>query len=213
MAIISPTVHTAGVSALELALNRALQLDPAARRKLAALQGQVFHLCCTNPEIDFYLSPEPDRIRLMGYWDSAVTTAITGQASDFAELASATDPTAALINGNLVLEGDSAGLIELQKILSGLDMDWEAPLVRAFGDIAGHQLAQGLRGLFSWGRQASSSFNRQLEEFIVEEARLTPSRPEVEDFCQDLEDLKLRVDRLTARMKKLARPRSQQEQG
>lgn len=203
MALISPTVHTAGISALELALNRALELDPSASRKLEALQGQVFQLRCTSPELDLFLQPEPGRIRLMGYWDGEVTTAISGQASDFAELAGSTDPTAALINGDLELEGDSAGLIELQKILSGLDMDWEAPLVRTFGDVTGHQLAQGLRGLFSWGRQASSSFSRQLEEFIVEEARLSPSRLEVEDFCQDLEDLNVRVERLQARLRKL----------
>jgi ubiquinone biosynthesis protein UbiJ len=212
MALISPTVHTAGVSALELALNRALELDPAASRKLDTLQGQIFLLRCTSPELDFYLQPESGRISLMGYWDGEITTAITGQASDFAELAGAVDPTAALINGNLALEGDSASLIEFQKILSSLDMDWEAPLVRTFGDVAGHQLAQGLRGLFSWGRQASSGFSRQLEEFIVEEARLTPSRQEVEDFYQDLEDLKLRVDRMTAKLKKLSQLQHPQEQ-
>jgi ubiquinone biosynthesis protein UbiJ len=83
-------------------------------------------------------------------------------------------------------------------------MDWEAPLVNSLGDVTGHQLAQGLRGLFSWGQQASASFIRQLEEYIHEEARLAPPRQEVEDFYQDLEQLNLRVDRLQARLGKLA---------
>jgi ubiquinone biosynthesis protein UbiJ len=143
----------------------------------------------------------------MGYWEGEVTAAIRGNASDFADLATATDPTAALINGHLELQGDSAPLIELQKILAGLDMDWEAPLVNAFGDIAGHQLAQALRGLFSWGQQASASFLRQLEEFIHEEARLAPPRLEVEDFYQDVQQLNQRVDRLQARIRQLAAKR------
>jgi ubiquinone biosynthesis protein UbiJ len=203
MAILSPTLHTAGLAALEAALNRALQLDRLALQELSALKGEVFLFRCTRPELDIYLTPLASGIRIMGHWDGDTTTAITGSATDFSELASANDPAAALINGALELRGDSAPLIELQKILAGLDMDWEEPLVDNFGDLVGHQLAQGLRGLFGWGQQASTSFARQLEEFIHEEARLSPPRQEVEDFYRDVEQLDLRVDRLQARVRKL----------
>lgn len=210
MKMIDPTIHTAAIATLEIAVNRALELDPAGRAQLATLQDDVFQFSCLSPELDIFIAPDSDRLKLMGYWDGEVTTAIRGKASDFADLATATDPTAALINGNLELQGDSAPLIELQKILAGLEMDWEAPLVNAFGDIAGHQLAQALRGLFGWGQQASASFLRQLEEFIHEEARLAPPRLEVEDFYQDVQQLNQRVDRLQARVRQLA-ARHQQE--
>ena len=81
--------------------------------------------------------------------------------------------------------------------------DWEAPLVDVFGDVAGHQLAEGLRGLLGWSQQASTSLSRQLEEFIHEEARLAPSRLEVEDFYKDLEQLNQRVDHLQTRIRHL----------
>jgi ubiquinone biosynthesis protein UbiJ len=210
MKMIDPTVHTAAIAALEIAVNRALELDPASGAQLASLQGKVFQFSCLSPELDIYLAPEDRRLKLMGYWDGEITTAIRGKASDFADLAAATDPTAALINGNLELQGDSAPLIEFQKILAGLDMDWEAPLANAFGDIAGHQLAQALRGMFSWGQQASASFLRQLEEFIHEEARLAPTRREVEDFYQDVTQLTQQVDRLQARVRQLASHRQQE---
>jgi ubiquinone biosynthesis protein UbiJ len=48
---------------------------------------------------------------------------------------------------------------------------------------------------------------RQLEEFIHEEARLAPSRLEVEDFYQDVQQLNQRVDRLQARIRQLAAKR------
>jgi ubiquinone biosynthesis protein UbiJ len=204
MTVINPTLHTGAVAALEAAANRALALDPLGTQRLEPLSGQVFRLECTSPELDIYLIPEAGKLRLMGFWDGDITTAIRGSAADFADLAGASDATAALINGSLELEGDSAPLIELQQIVSGLDLDWEAPLVEAFGDVAGHQLAEALRGVFSWGRQASSSISRQLEEFIHEEARLSPPRQEVEDFYSDLEQLNHRVDRLQARLHKLS---------
>jgi ubiquinone biosynthesis protein UbiJ len=207
MKMIDPTVHTAAIATLEIAINRALALDPTGSAQLVALEGKIFQFSCLSPELNIFLAADGNRLKLMGYWEGEVTAAIRGNASDFADLATATDPTAALINGNLELQGDSAPLIELQKILAGLDMDWEAPLVNAFGDIAGHQLAQALRGLFSWGQQASASFLRQLEEFIHEEARLAPPRLEVEDFYQDVQQLNQRVDRLQARIRQLAAKR------
>ena len=204
-----PTLHTAVIAALESALNRALELAPQSRAELDALSDCVFALHCTAPPLEVYLQPGADRVRLMGTYEDAVTTSVRGLASDFAELATATDPAATLINGQLELQGDSAPLIELQKILAGMDIDWEAPLVTALGDVAGHQVAQVLRAAYSWGRQASSSLGRQLDEFIHEEARLSPPRLELEDFYQDIRDLGLRVERLQSRTGRL-RKRMQQ---
>ena len=203
--MVDPALHTAGVGALEAAINRALSLDKLTASQLGALDGKVFRLQCTQPTADFYLLPQPGRLQLKGFHDGEVTTAIRGTASDFAHLATAEDPAAALINGDIELDGDSAPLMELQRILARLDLDWEAPLVTALGDVAGHQLAQGLRGLFSWGRLAGDSVLRQLEEFIHEEARLAPPRAEVEDFYDDIDKLGQRVDRLAARLSRLSR--------
>ena len=202
---INPTLHTAALAALEAALNKALQLDPTTAAALAQLQDCVFALHCTAPAVEVYLQPTASGIRLMGIHEGPVTTSVRGQASDFAALATATDPAAALINGALELRGDSAPLIELQKALSGLDMDWEAPLVDSLGDVTGHQVAQGLRAAVNWGSQASSSLTRQLDEFIHEEARLTPPQLELEDFYRDVQELELRVERLQSRAQRMRR--------
>jgi ubiquinone biosynthesis protein UbiJ len=200
---INPTLHTAAVAALETALNRALQLAPGSAAELDKLSDCVFALHCTSPPLDVYLQPSADGIRLMGLYDGPVTTSVRGEAADFTQLVTAADPTATLINGQLELQGDSAPLIELQQILATLDMDWEAPLVSTLGDVAGHQVAQMLRGAFAWGKQASGSLARQLDEFIHEEARLTPPRLELEDFYRDVQQLGLRVDRLQSRTDRL----------
>jgi ubiquinone biosynthesis protein UbiJ len=201
--IISPTVHTAVLAALEAAINRALALAPQSAAGLSELGDVTFRLHCTTPEIDIYLQPREQGIRLMGHHEGSITTTVRGVASDFAELATAEDPAATLINGKLEIEGDSAPLIELQKLVAQLEMDWEAPLVDTLGDVAGHQLAQLLRGAFSWGKQASSSLLRQLEEFIHEEARLSPPRLELEDFYQDIHELTLRTERMQSRTDRL----------
>ncbi|MEH6582200.1 MAG: SCP2 sterol-binding domain-containing protein [Halioglobus sp.] len=200
---INPTLHTAALATLETGINRALQLAPQAKKELAELQDCVFKLECTAPEIDLYLEAGGRGIRLMGIYEGEITTTVRGKASDFTELAASADPAASLINGKLAIDGDSAPLIELQQIIGKLDMDWEAPLVNTLGDVAGHQLAQILRGAFSWGQHASDSLLRQLEEFIHEEARLSPPRLELEDFYRDIQELSLRTERLQSRTDRL----------
>ena len=200
---LDPTVHTAALAALEAAINRALQLSPLQGEELAPFAGQVFALHCSAPKLDVYLHPGVNGIRFAGVHEGPVTTSIRGEAADFTGLASSSDPAATLINGALELQGDSAPLIELQKVLSSLEIDWEAPLVDTLGDVAGHQLAQLLRRTFSWGKQAADSLARQLEEFIHEEARLSPPRLELEYFYSDVRELDQRVERLQSRTARL----------
>lgn len=206
---LDPTVTTAALAALEAAVNQALTLDPAAQRSLARLAGCTFAIECSAPAFAVYLQPGPERVRLLGFHDGPATTRVAGTAADFAELANSSDPAATLINGNLTLQGDSAPLIELQQILGKLDPDWEAPLVHALGDVAGHQLAELLRAAFSNGRIISRSLLRQLEEFIHEEARLSPPRLEAEDFYDDVQALEQRVERLQSRLARLRKRMAQ----
>ena len=200
---LDPALVTAVLAAVENGLNRALELAPETRTQLEPFADDVFALHCTAPTLDVYLRPGGHGLQLRGVYEGPVTTSVRGVASDFAELAMAKDPAATLINGQLELDGDSAPLLELRKILAGLDMDWEAPLVAAMGDVAGHQLAQMLRATYGWGRQATASLTRQLDEFIHEEARITPPRLELEDFYRDVQSLSLQVERLASRVERL----------
>lgn len=200
---LDPALQAAVLAALERAANTALDLSPHSGRELASLGEVVIGVQCTKPAFSVYLQPTREgAIRLMGHYDGELATQVRGSSSDFAELANSADPTATLINGGLELKGSSAPLIALQGVVARLDIDWEAPLVDTLGDVAGHQLAQILRGLFSWGRHAGSSLTRQLDEFIHEEARLTPPRAEVEDFYADIQKLTQQVDRLQSRLRR-----------
>jgi len=201
--VVSPTAHTAVLAALEAAINRALDLAPNSKSDLAALKDTVFLVQCTSPAIDLYLQAGSTGIRLMGIYEGDITTRVRGAASDFTELATSDDPAASLINGKLTIDGDSAPLLQLQKVVSELDLDWEAPLVNTLGDVVGHQVAQLLRGTFSWSKQASEGLARQLDEFIHEEARLSPPKLELEDFYREVQELMLRTERLQSRTDRL----------
>lgn len=201
--IVSNTLHTAAIATLETAINKALQLDPSTLIKLNALQNHVFSLHCTAPEINLYFIPGENEVRLCGMFDDEADTRLTGSAREFAKLATATDPASALINGELELHGDSQALINLQKILKQLDIDWESSLASIFGDVIGHQMGRTIRQATRFGLQALTGLKRQVDDYVIEESNMLPPRWQVDSFYNDVDQLAMRTERLQAQIQKL----------
>lgn len=205
----SITVRTAALAALEAGVNRALSLDPASRKALDALNDSVFLIDCTEPETSVYLHIG-EEIRISSVYDGDTVTAIRGTANDFLELLLSDDPASTLINGGIALQGSSAPLLELQKVLRQLDVDWEAPIAELFGDVVAHHIGRRVRSLGRWGKEAAPRLQRQLQEYIFEEGRLSPGRDEYEDFLGGLSNLTNDIDRLEARIARLRQRLPQQ---
>lgn len=199
----SESFQRAALAALEGVLNRALTLDPATRQRLRALSGHQFRIASTQPRITAVLAVHDDQLSLDADSPADTTTEITGTLAEFVRIATADDPATALINGDVQISGDTGPLLALRDILAGLDMDWEEPLARLFGDVAGHQLGRALRAGQRFAGQAMKQFRRQFSEFVVEESQLVPHPVEVEDFYREIEKLAERTDRLQARAERL----------
>jgi ubiquinone biosynthesis protein UbiJ len=200
-----PAVITAALMAAEGAINRGLELDPASARDLADLSGTILAIECWAPALEVFAVVEPEgRLHLTSYCEQPCSVRVRGGLSDFLALTTADDPAVTLINSDLEIIGNSAPLIALQTLVGNMQPDWEAPLVEVLGDVAGHQLANLLRQVFSWGQNSSKSLRRQLSEFILEEGRLSPPAAELENFYQEIDSLVLKTDRIESRLKRLA---------
>ena len=200
-----PALQTAALGSLEFVINKALELDPGSKLRLAEMQGVTLKIECTAPALHAYVQPGEHGILLKSWHEDPPDSGISGTLSELTRLLQAQDKASALVNGGFQLQGDSAPLVQLQEILAQLDIDWEQPIARLLGDVAGHQIGKFIRGSLAWGRHASGSLQRNLEEFIHEEARLLPPRLELENFYADVSALNLRVDRLAARVRKARR--------
>ena len=199
-----PAIVTAALAAVEAALVRATALAPESQQALRQMGETLIAIEFTAPEVEVFVHIDPDgQIKLASYSEAKAAVRVRGTLESFLGLATAEDPAATLINSDIEVIGNTAPLLELQAIVTRMDVDWEAPLVSALGDVVGHQLAASLRGLFSWGEQAASRLRRQLSEFILEEGRLSPPAAELEAFYDGVQSLSLRVDRLEYRAKRL----------
>jgi len=187
---------------IEDAGNRLLRLDPETLRRLGDLQGRV--VCIEFRELGrkLYLHPSESGFRLATECDQVPAVTLRGTLATFARLGLGAE-TETLAAGELDIEGDAALGQRLQRILGDLDLDWEEPLARLFGDPFGHEIGRTARAVFDWQRQAFRTFGLNAAEYFQEEARLLPVRYEVEAFLNAVDVVRADVDRLTARVQRL----------
>ena len=195
----------AGVSlAIEAVIAKALELSPGTQGRLKQLHPLDIELHCTQPSLRVFASIEEDGgVQIANYRETKATVSIEGTWRDFSRLASASDPAATLINGDIKISGDTAPLMQLQAILGELDIDWEAPIVDAIGPVLGHQLAEVIRAILSGSTTAHRRMKRQLSEFILEEGRLSPPKQELDSLFTAIDELVLRTDRIESRIKRI----------
>ena len=204
---LDPTVVVGILAAAEGAINRALKYAPKTQADLAKLTGQSIKIAIHQPEFQLTcLLGYP--IKLQSIAESKPNASVEGNLSDYLTIVSSDDPAIALINGDLTIGGDSRLLQQLQRLLGELDIDWEAPIAAVTGDVVGHQIGRSLRGILAWGKTSRASIERQLKEFIIEEARLSPSEAELCDFYDDIRRLQQTIDRVDAKIKRLSRRRN-----
>ena len=195
------TFTLAALASAEKMINAALHYDPATRLGLARLEGKILALQITAPAINLFVMPMEDGLRLMGNWDGNVDTRISGSVIALAQLAQTEVHN--LKDSGVTVMGDLVLLADYQRLLKNLDIDWEDMLSQLTGDIIGHQTAQLVRAKFGWVKDRATSAQRLTREFLTEELKTLPGKPELEDFYRQVDELRLSVDRAAARVEKL----------
>ena len=182
--------------------NRILRLDPETLRRLGDLQGRVVCIEFRDLGRKIYLHPSESGFRLATEYDQTPAVTLRGTLATFARLGLGTE-TETLKAGEFEIEGDAALGQRLQRMLGNLDLDWEEPLARLFGDPLGHEIGRAARAAFTWHRQALKTFGLNTAEYLQEETRLLPVRYEVEMFLNGVDGVRADVDRLAARVRRL----------
>jgi ubiquinone biosynthesis accessory factor UbiJ len=187
---------------LEDTANRLLRLDPETLQRLGDLDGRVICVEFRDLGRRIYLHPSESGFRMRETAAQPPAVTLRGSVTVFARLGVG-GADAGVAPGDLEIEGDVALGQKMQRILQRLDLDWEEPLARLFGDPLGHALGRGLRAAQAWHVQAFRTLSLDAAEFLREEARLVPTRRELEGFLDAVDTLRADVDRLEARIRRL----------
>lgn len=188
---------------LEAALGRALALDPEARERLAELEGRRIQLHLAAPPLGMELRVEAGRIRV-GPAASDPEPDLRLKAGLGAVLSRLLPGTPAAAPGQLRIEGDVELARQLQRLAADFDPDLEDAFAGVFGEVLGVQIAQALREALRQGRELGRGLLRGGVEHLVEERRDLVSRAEQEAFFDEVDALREAVERLEARLDRLA---------
>ncbi|GGO78272.1 hypothetical protein GCM10011348_09800 [Marinobacterium nitratireducens] len=198
-----PMLSATLLTLLEPSVNALLQRDPVTLRELGKLAGRVLAVEITSPTLTLYVVPNPEGLQLQQHYGAEPDARLSGSASALLRLISGDDKAEALFGKGVAISGDSALAMRLQEILADADIDWEGLLAELIGDLPAHQAARFVRWQRDYWTQAGDSLSHNLGEFLQEEARLLPPRPELEGFMADVDDLRQRSDRLEARLQRV----------
>jgi ubiquinone biosynthesis accessory factor UbiJ len=105
-----------------------------------------------------------------------------------------------LRGSSIRIAGDAEVAQRFRDLLRHSQPDFEEELSRVVGDVAAHQVANIVRSVLDWGRKAADSFSTNVTEYLQEEGRDVPSRVEVEEFLEAVDQLREATDRLDARL-------------
>ncbi|UUD65970.1 SCP2 sterol-binding domain-containing protein [Pseudomonas seleniipraecipitans] len=192
------------LAGVERGLNRVLALDSTALPRLARLNGRVIAVESRSPAFTLFILADGEGLRLASQWAGQVDCTLRAPASALLRLAVAKDKQAVLHAPEVDLDGDSGLLMELAGVLQDLELDWEYELSRWLGPIAAPLLASHLRSRVGWTQSNLHSLHSNLADYLSEETRALVGRREAEARFAELDDLKLSLDRLDARIERLA---------
>lgn len=187
--------------------SRVLRLDPETLRRLGDLDGKVMRLRLLRgalPPLELFLLPSPAGLALRAEFDGTPDATISAEIGVFARLGLARATGEPLAAGDIQFSGDIETAQRFQRVLEGLDIDWEEQLAQHVGDMAAHQLWRGATALARVGRHAARTLALDVSEYLHEEARLLPARARVNAFFDAVDTLRADAERLEKRLARLA---------
>ncbi len=178
--------------------NKVLSLDPEIAALLIPLSGKTFAVHCSDfPGYTLYGEISGERILFNSATPTHIDTTINCSLNSLVKFVMHKGTAGIQITGDIMLAQT------LMQVMERLDINWEDELSKYTGDPIAHQAATIARSCRDYGKDSTNTLAQMITEYLQEESRLLPTRYEVEAFMHDVDELRLAVDRLEAKMQTL----------
>ena len=179
-------------------INSALAHDEVSLRALSELSGTKVKINSKSPQCTIYLKIDADQITLSNEGDIEQTITLSGSLVALVSGLFDADEISTLYGTGITATGDTGVLKKLNKLMTGLNIDWEAAIGKLIGPMPAHLVTNAVSKI----RPAISKNRRRICEIALEvaqeEFRLTPTKVEFDNFSEEIQLLSSRVDRLEA---------------
>jgi ubiquinone biosynthesis accessory factor UbiJ len=193
-------LKTTAFMALEKMVNFAFSRDENSVQRLAVLEDKIICIEFTDISLKMFWLFENSRVRILTAWRDNLDVKIEGSVSAIAKIGLTKAKTAK----DLTISGDMHVVEAFKELFAKLDIDWEAQVSPFVGDALAYKLGKTAKELRGWLKGTTKTLAQTSKEFAQEEVQCLPSRTVFEEFSQDVRALNRRVDKLAARIKRLA---------
>ena len=195
------------LKALEIAINQALSLDENMPSKLLVLNEKVLEMIIAPLNVNFFIQFQKGEMLLLDEYDGHPDTIIHSNPIGLIRLSLLPASKArSLFNDKIRISGDIELGQQIKKLFDEMDIDWEGHLAHFTGDVVAHQIGSVIRKGMEFKKQFSESMRYNVTEFLQEELRVVPSKNELDDFFNEVDQLALSVERLQAHVNQLMNP-------
>lgn len=187
---------------IEASLNQLLNLDKQSPARLRKLAGKVLKLELRELKPLWFVFSER-RLDVLARYEGEPDAVLSLSLTAIGLLKDPSALTRYIREEKLDLSGDPQLVQAFSALLGELDIDWEEELSRYTGDVLAHTLCGSARQARRVvGRELCRS-QRQLADFLTEEARLAPGPLEVASFNDDVEVLAQQMKAVELRLARL----------
>ena len=186
--------------ALETGFNNFLALDPEARPGFDKLSGKLILLHFSGIELGVYFLVHPERVEILEQFEGEPDAVISG--GPFSMLALATGRRS-IFESDVTITGEVETAQQFSRALEKIDIDWEEHLSRITGDTIAHQVGRSMRSMRAWTDRTRSSLQQNTADYLRDETDHLPHDWELEEFTEQVDDLRDRVDQLAAKIERM----------
>lgn len=194
-----------GAPLMERALNAYLSLDRETAARLSTISGKLIAIELAGPEVTLLVRPLAGKVQVSAHPAFEPDTVIRGSPLALTRLGASNSTSAGPLGDGVEIRGDAEVAYVFQSVLAGVEIDWEEWLAGRIGDIPAHQAGNAARGLATGVAGVADKLRMNVSEYLQEEARVVPTRIEVEQFMDEIDLLRGEIDRLEARLERFAR--------
>jgi ubiquinone biosynthesis protein UbiJ len=198
------SIQTSMLALAEISGNQLLALDQSTLAGCAEMQGHCIAIDITDLDLQLYCHPGSWGLRLSRNPPTReVDATISGRLMALVNLASEQDKLSTSIRERVSFHGNVALAQKVQALFAGLDIDWEEALAQRTGDVLAFQIHQRARKFGQWLHTSADSILQTNSEYLREEARLSPTQVEFNQFRSATTSIKHDVARAEARLQRL----------
>ena len=194
---------------VEKILNAIVARDAHIAKKLVAFDSKCIEVVSFRPGFSLSIRFEDDSIKLSAIDSQSLgiqtDATITGNAESLLGLLTKNSNQRALADSAIDISGDATLVQDLHVTIESLDVDWQDYLAPILGDVLSNELGEIQSNARDWSKSTGTSMHRGVRDYLSEEARLVPSELEVDSFSNRLDQLRLSIDRVTAKTELLKR--------